>query len=111
MKLQMKDPKYHHGLMPFIAKCVPDPLIGIYETSGYGYWCEVRLPGEKHRSWCDKLFDTDRRELVAKVFDDRVILYHPQYFSDFQSLITEYEENTGKEVTLECWQSGSNKEG
>lgn len=42
---------------------------------------------------------------VAEVYDKKLVLMHPEWFSDVEEAVASYEAVTGREVTLEVWES------
>jgi hypothetical protein len=44
-------------------------------------------------------------EPVAEVLETEILLNFPEYFSDFEDLIRQWEKETGLEITLSYWES------
>lgn len=91
------------ALARWLDGVLPPSLVRERLSSGYGY-CDYIYAADKRRGVAEKIFSM-RGDPVAYVGFDKVELYHPQYFADFEALLTAYEtQHPDRTVVLEYWE-------
>ena len=97
MKIVRRSNKEECELWEFIKQHVPASLVATKLDNDYGwvYGVRVREPGGVFR----------RGSLIAEVDMDCLTVYQPKYYTDFEDLGRKYEEQTGKSITLQYWES------
>lgn len=92
-------------LYDFIRTRLPSSLEARCHSDGYGTVYTVHVvaedSGHGFGAWLRRISSSG----IATVYDHTVELRRPEYFSDFEMLCREFENVTGKEVTLRYWAS------
>lgn len=101
MKVEKIPAGKDYTLWLFIKAHLPPSLKAVKDTDGYG-----KVYAVLRKDWTSHLpFPFDKISRVATVTNDRVELFHPEYFSDFQGILEQYEKTTGEEIILRYWES------
>lgn len=99
MKVERMDPNKECELWEFVARNLPPTLRARKENDGYGFIMGIEVKERSLKSY------VPFTRGIASVSDNFIELRHPQYFSDFEDIITRYEAATGKEVTFRYWEA------
>jgi hypothetical protein len=85
------------ALWHFALIHLPATLYAKKEQGDYGWTGTVNIKetGKHWYSW---------GPMVAQVRDDEIEVFMPKYFSDIQKLVEDYEDMSGKEVTVKLWE-------
>ena len=87
----------------FMQEHLPPSLLAIKMDDGYGEVFGVKVKANTVAARLPVIeWFQDR---IATVWHDRVELMHPQYFSDFEAVIQQYEAEYGKEVEFRYWEA------
>lgn len=70
---------------------------------GYGVDYSLTIPTGKKSTFLNKIFQSNEIK-IASIENNRVVLYHPQYFSDMEKMIKEYENKHKTEITLKIFE-------
>ena len=90
----------------WVAENLPSSLRVVRYAAGYGvntyvvHECDQPTGLERVINY----FRSTPKDPVAVLDYDGMILYHPQYLSDFEDLARKYEEQSGREITLQFWE-------
>ena len=92
--MKVEHPKKVPSLWLFAEKHLPPSLKVSRESTGYGYVFGISIRPRK--GWFT--------ESIATIHDNNVEVFHPQYFSDIEKLVQDYEDLGGGEVTIKLWE-------
>lgn len=96
--------RYHPpDLWDWVRSRLPASLEGKVLQIGYGVACNVYRKGQIP-NLLKRAFDMEG-DPVATVNDKEIVLNHPEYFSDFEDMLRNFERQTGIECTLTFWES------
>jgi hypothetical protein len=88
-----------NNLIEYVEKNVPESM---YLTSIWEGYYNIYVIKLKEKQ---KYLGFFSGPTIAEIESNRIKLYYPEYYSDFEKIGIEYEKNTGKEVTLIYWES------
>ena len=92
-------------LYRFVQTRLPKTLEARILSDGYGCVCTVHVIAEEAGDGWWAWFKRMSSRGIATVYDHTLELRRPEYFSDFETICQDYENQTGKEVTLRYWES------
>jgi hypothetical protein len=101
MKIIKKNIEKECELWEFFKNNLPDSLVAEKDTDGYGVIYGIYI--KEAKGFLNRI--NPFSVIIARVSGDIVELYQPQYYSDVENIINKFENQTGKEVILEYWES------